>query len=103
MAKYHLSSRALEDLSEIWEYTYEAWSEVQADKYYFLLLDTCQSLADGTLAGKPYLEIAKDIFGFKIGRHLVFYKKAKGTGVEIVRILHEQMDLKALTKFRGYD
>lgn len=94
MAKYQLSNKALEELSGIWEYTYEAWSERQAEKYYYLILDTCQELADGNITGKAYKEIGPDIFGCKIGRHLIFYRKASGPGIEVARILHEQMELK---------
>ena len=36
MAKYFLTHKAVDDLSKIWEYTYEVWSENQADKYYQL-------------------------------------------------------------------
>ena len=94
MAKYSLSNKALEDLSKIWEYTYEVWSELQAEKYYYLLLDTCQDLADGNLSGKSYPEISSEILGFKAGRHVIFYRKANGSGIEVARILHERMDLK---------
>ena len=34
MAKYYFTNKAVEDLSDIWEYTAEAWSQKQADKYY---------------------------------------------------------------------
>ncbi|THU32548.1 type II toxin-antitoxin system RelE/ParE family toxin [Niastella caeni] len=94
MAKYSLSNKALEDLSKIWEYTYEVWSELQAEKYYYMLLDTCQDLADGNLSGKSYPEISNEILGFKAGRHVIFYRKAKVSGIEVARILHERMDLK---------
>jgi toxin ParE1/3/4 len=94
MAKYSLSNKALEDLSKIWEHTYEAWSELQAEKYYYMLLDTCQDLADGNFSGKSYSEISSEILGFKVGRHVIFYRKAKGSGIEVARILHERMDLK---------
>ncbi len=94
MAKYALSNKALDDLSKIWEYTYEVWSELQAEKYYYMLLDTCQDLADGNLSGKSYTEINAEIFGFLSGQHIIFYRKAKGTGIEIARILHARMDLK---------
>nr|MBR2109993.1 type II toxin-antitoxin system RelE/ParE family toxin [Alistipes sp.] len=33
MAKYHLTNKAVEDLSNIWEYTVDTWSERQADDY----------------------------------------------------------------------
>ena len=45
MAKYLLTHKAIDDLSKIWEYTYEVWSENQADKYYLEILNDCQELA----------------------------------------------------------
>lgn len=38
MAKFYFTKRAVEDLSSIWNYTFEVWSEEQADKYYRILL-----------------------------------------------------------------
>ena len=40
-----------------------------------MLIDTCQELADDKLSGKKYLEVEKDILGFKVGQHIIFYKK----------------------------
>jgi toxin ParE1/3/4 len=94
MAKYTLTHKAVTDLSDIWDYTYETWSPVQADKYYLMLLDTCQALADGTIVGKPYRELSDAVLGFRAGQHIIFYKKAKGTGIEVARVLHSRMDLK---------
>ena len=31
MAKFIITNKAVEDLSKIWNYTYEFWSENQAD------------------------------------------------------------------------
>ncbi len=59
-----------------------------------MLLDSCQDLADGNISGKSYPEINAEISGFKAGRHIIFYRKAKGTGIEVARILHGRMDLK---------
>jgi toxin ParE1/3/4 len=33
MAKVILRQEAIDDLNDIWDYTFEEWSEVQADKY----------------------------------------------------------------------
>ena len=52
MSKYELTSKAVEDLTGIWEYTIEKWSEQQADRYYNLLLDSCQDIADNPELGK---------------------------------------------------
>ncbi|MEO7444872.1 MAG: type II toxin-antitoxin system RelE/ParE family toxin [Ferruginibacter sp.] len=94
MVKYVLSNKAVDDLSNIWNYTYEIWSENLADKYYFQLLDYCQDLSENPLLGKHYEEIYIELFGFKPNHHIIFYRKLKGTRIEIVRILHGQMDLK---------
>ena len=52
MAKYELTKKATKDLGEIWNYTVDTWSENQADQYYFMLLDSCQDIADGRATGK---------------------------------------------------
>ena len=94
MANYLLTNKAVLDLSAIWEYTVDTWSERQADKYYFMLLDTCQDLADGKITGKNYPEINTEMLGFRAGQHILFYRKLRGGKIEITRILHAQMDLK---------
>lgn len=52
MAKYFLRNKAVEDLSKIWDYTCEIWSENQADKYYELIIKTCQEIAKSPTIGK---------------------------------------------------
>jgi toxin ParE1/3/4 len=34
MAKYKLTTKAVDDLARIWNYTFDKWSGYQADKYY---------------------------------------------------------------------
>jgi toxin ParE1/3/4 len=94
MAKYYLTNKALDDLSKIWEYTYEVWSENQADKYYYELLGDCQELSENQALGKKYGEIEKEIFGFKSGQHIIFFRIRNANEIEITRILHSRMDLK---------
>ncbi|NCU03816.1 MAG: type II toxin-antitoxin system RelE/ParE family toxin [Chitinophagaceae bacterium] len=94
MVNYFLTNKALEDLSRIWDYTFETWSEAQADKYYFMLIDSCQELGDKKVFGKSYPDVHDEIFGYKIGQHIIFYRPAKGAKIEVVRILHSRMDLR---------
>lgn len=95
MSKYHLTNKAVQDLSEIWNYTYDEWSENQADKYYSFLVESCQEVADNPNFGKPYDDVEKDILGFKSNHHIIFFRVTSSTEIEVERILHEKMDIKS--------
>ncbi|WP_343911968.1 type II toxin-antitoxin system RelE/ParE family toxin [Aquimarina litoralis] len=94
MAKFKLTNKAVEDLSKIWDYTLEVWSEQQADKYYEMLISNCQEIAYNPDLGKNYKRITKNLYGAKANRHIIFYRTTDENYVEITRILHERMDLK---------
>ncbi|RUA34851.1 MAG: type II toxin-antitoxin system RelE/ParE family toxin [Bacteroidetes bacterium] len=94
MAEYKLTNKAVVDLNEIWEYTADEWSEEQADKYYEMLLNRCQYIADNPDLGKNYDGITTDLFGLKASRHIIFYRKINALPIEIIRILYGRMDLK---------
>lgn len=94
MVNYKLTNKAVEDLSKIWEYTFEVWSEQQADKYYDGLISCFQEIAENPELGKNYEGILEHLLGLKANRHIIFYRTLNENYVEITRILHERMDLK---------
>jgi len=94
MAKYRFTNKAVQDLEDIWSYTVKTWSERQADLYYAMLINFCQSIADNTVFGKRYDEIAKDLYGFRANKHIIFYGVISQNEIEVIRILHDRMDLK---------
>jgi toxin ParE1/3/4 len=98
MSEFKLTNKAVEDLSKIWDYTFEVWSEKQADKYYESLITNCQEIADNPNSGKNYEGITKKLLGMKSNRHIIFYRTLNENYVEITRILHERMDLKKRMK-----
>ncbi|MGB1041265.1 MAG: type II toxin-antitoxin system RelE/ParE family toxin [Flavobacteriales bacterium] len=94
MAEYKLTNKAVEDLSKIWDYTFEVWSEKQADKYYGGLISNFQEIAENPDLGKNYEGISNQLLGIKSNRHIIFYRTLNNNYIEITRILHERMDLK---------
>ncbi len=94
MAKYNLTNKAVEDLAKIWDYTFEQWSEQQADNYYEMLITNCEEIANNPNFGKTYEGITPNLLGIKANRHIIFYRKIEKGLVEITRILHGRMDLK---------
>jgi len=94
MAKYKLTNKAVDDLTQIWNYTFNKWSESQADKYYHMLIDYFNEVACNPDLGKNYSAVIENLLGFRAGRHIIFYRRIEENEVEITRILHEQLDLK---------
>lgn len=95
MHRYLLTQKAITDLTEIWNYTINTWSENQADKYYEEILNFCQELANNPKIGRNYSQLIPDLKGAKINRHIIFYREMTQNTIEIERVLHEQMDLKS--------
>ncbi len=93
MAKYRFTNNAVNDLTEIWEYTDEIWSEKQAEKYYLFILDACSEIAKTPQKGKEYSEIYPELKGKHASKHIIFYRVLEDKTIEITRILHERMDL----------
>jgi len=94
MANYSFTEQAVNDINNIWNYTYEQWSEKQADKYYNELLKKCEMLANSPVTGREYFKLFADLRGFKVNKHIIFYRQIDQSSIEIERILHERMDLK---------
>tara|TARA_R110000744_G_scaffold97251_1_gene187952 strand:- start:17 stop:316 length:300 start_codon:yes stop_codon:yes gene_type:complete len=94
MAKVVLRQEAIDDLNNIWFYTFETWSETQADKYYAMIKMVCNGIAENPNVGKKYDGINRNLLGIKSGKHIIFYQIVNPERIEIIRILHEVMDLK---------
>lgn len=88
---FRLSPRAERDLEEIWDYTVEAWSQLQADAYLGQIFETLERLATGAEVGRPVI-VRDGYLKVPVGRHLVFYREGKD-GVDVIRILHQRMDV----------
>ncbi|OYU78904.1 MAG: plasmid stabilization protein [Flavobacterium sp. BFFFF1] len=96
---YILSKKASEDLENIWLYTFENWSRDQANRYVNLLLDEIEYLCIKPESGFDFSKIRKGYFQSKVKSHFIFYKVYKKRDeIEIIRILHEMMDIESHIK-----
>ncbi len=94
MAKVIFRQEAINDLNNIWNYTFEKWSENQADMYYKTIKFACKEIGKHRIVGKNYSGISKNLLGLKSGKHIIFYHIISDDEIEVLRILHERMDLK---------
>lgn len=94
MRRYNITNKAVEYLNSIWIYTFETWSEQQADKYYKELIREFSIIVSSTKTNdKNYEEICHGLRGHKCNKHIIFYKRGDDGIITIIRILHEAMDV----------
>lgn len=96
--QYRISHEAIKDLNKIWVYTLNKWSKEQADRYYDLIISEIEFIADNFMTGKSAEQTRKNYRVTKVKSHLIFYRKVENDIVEIVRILHQRMDIKKRLK-----
>jgi len=92
MPSVRLTPRARADLESIWLYTRRKWSEAQADEYYSILVDTFATLLLNDQSGIP-VDVRPGYRKLLSGSHVVYFRRITD-GVEIVRILHQAMDVR---------
>lgn len=90
---YKLSKEAQNDLEQIWLYTLENWSIDQADRYLNLLIDEMEYLCLKPNSGFNFDHIRIGYWRTKVKSHFIFYRINQSTELEIIRILHERMDI----------
>ena len=94
--KYIISVEASIDLENIWLYTFENWSQEQADRYFNLIIDEIENISNDPSSGIDYSDIREGYFRSRVNSHYIFYKvNLKKKVVEIIRILHQQMDIES--------
>ena len=79
------------DLVGIWGYTFEQWSEAQADRYLGALEHGIRGLARRPEVGSARNELRIGYRSIRIEHHVVFYTFTD-TEVRVRRVLHESMD-----------
>ncbi|MFC3809374.1 type II toxin-antitoxin system RelE/ParE family toxin [Lacihabitans lacunae] len=90
---YRISEKAINDLEKIWLYTYKKWSKVQADRYHNLIIDEIEFMVNNFNLSRKIDYIREGYRMTKVKSHLIFAKKSADNVIEIVRILHQKMDI----------
>lgn len=94
MMGYKISVKAREDLENIWRYTFEHWSQEQADRYLSLIFDEMEYLAEHPESGRDFGHVRENYRSSKVKSHLIFYRHYDDSKeIEVIRILHQRMDI----------
>ena len=92
MADVQFRAAARADLRGIWWYSATTWSREQADRYITDLQRVCKRLATDPNLGRLRDDLREGLRVYPCGKHLIFYFAMDG-GIDIVRVLHERMDV----------
>ncbi len=92
MPVFRLSAKSLEDLKSIGRFTLKSWGREQRNIYLSKPDESFHRLAEQPHLGNARDDIRKGYRVYHVGRHLVFYRQ-KSTCIEIIRILHDRMDV----------
>jgi len=84
MAKLIFRQEAIDDLTDIWDYTTKKWTEEQADKYYGMIKTACKEIATESAIGRSYHEINIGLFGYRVGKHIIFTKIFQMTKLKLL-------------------
>jgi toxin ParE1/3/4 len=93
MPRFTISEKAVEDINSIWVYTAENWSIKQADRYYKLIFDEIEYIAENFESARDFGEVRKGYRYSKVKSHLIFFRKMKGGKIEVVRVLQQLVDI----------
>jgi toxin ParE1/3/4 len=93
MTRFVLSPAAIRDIDEIWDYTADTWNERQANAYVSKIRDACHSLADGRSQGRSIGTVRPGYWKLPVGSHFLVYRLVQGNVIDVVRVLHNRMDL----------
>lgn len=90
MARVLQTSRAEEDLLEIWSYIADA-SLRAADAFMDKIAAVCQMLSENHVAGRLREELADRLRSFPVGNYVIFYRPIED-GIVVIRVLHGSRD-----------
>jgi toxin ParE1/3/4 len=90
MVELHQRAKAKQDLKKIWLYTFDAYGEKQADKYYDELIAAMNTLSQNPNIGVPCDFIRLGYRQYHINHHCIFYRLGRDK-IHVMRVLHESM------------
>jgi toxin ParE1/3/4 len=91
---FRLTAKAVEDMKAIGRFTERKWGREQRNRYLAMLDSSFDTITHQPGIGTACDYVRTGYRKYHVGRHLIFYRQ-KNEGVEIIRILHDSMDIES--------
>ncbi len=92
MSRVFFKPAAIGDLDRIWDYTADRWDAAQADEYLRELEHAFGRIGGNPMIGRACDQVRAGYRKHSVASHTVYYRLADAD-VEVVRILHQRMDV----------
>jgi toxin ParE1/3/4 len=102
VARVFLRPAAWADLEEIARYTETTWGRRQRNLYLTAIDAKFHALAANPKAGRPRDAVRAGYRSSRVGAHIVFYCEVPSV-IEVVRVLHQRMDVRRQLTSEGDD
>lgn len=93
MNEYLSSPAARIDLEQIWDYTSDTWGLDQAEEYLRGIQRAVERIAANPLIGRACDDVRPGYRKLTVGSHTVFYRLNTSGLVDVVRVVHNRMDV----------
>ncbi|QXP85651.1 type II toxin-antitoxin system RelE/ParE family toxin [Methylococcus sp. ANG] len=93
MPRFVLTNKAKADLKSIGRHTADTWGREQRNRYLASLDGAFHEPAADPFKGGDCGAVRPGYRKLRVGRHIVFYRLLNAGCIEIVRVLHERMDV----------
>jgi toxin ParE1/3/4 len=90
---FTIKKAALADLREIALYTRKTWGHEQEQVYMKGLFACFEQIAGRQTQNRDWSHLAAECLMYKISHHLIVFRWLPDGRPEIIRILHEKMDI----------
>ena len=102
MADLTFTEAALDDLADIWRYTFDTWGADQADAYIRDLERCCAEVATGNATIRAISDTKPGVRFRRCRHHYLFFLMERES-VIVIAVLHERLDLLARLEGRDSD
>ncbi len=93
MSRYVPSPVAVADLEQIWDYNCERWGEAHAEEYTREIQRAIARVVDDPMIGRACDDVRPGYRKHAVGSHTLHYRIADVDGIDVVRTLHQWMDV----------
>lgn len=86
-----ITDSAIEDLADVFEYTFENFGDAQYQNYKTIIDQNVAQLGKNPFIGHSRKDIPNECLAWKVGHHYFIYR-VSSFNIFLLRVLHEKMD-----------